>query len=104
MEFLKLAVIWAYIQQIGGDAESLANFILVFAFLKWAWGFRKVSYRFNDGEKSFTVTMRAKDVNPQSLTNIVSLAEYDGDLVPASIRKEIIKQTAPKYWVVEKKD
>lgn len=103
MEFLKLAVIWAYIQQIGGNAESLANFILVFAFLKWVWGFRKVSYQFSDGEKTFAVTMRAKDVNPQSLTNIVSLAEYDGGIIPSAVRQQIIKETTPKYWVVEKK-
>ena len=103
MEFLKLAVIWAYIQQISGDAESLANFILVFAFLKWIWGFKKNSYSFKDGEKSFTVTMRAKDVNPQSLTNIVSLSQYNGGIIPPAIREQIIITTAPKYWVVEKK-
>lgn len=102
MEFLKLAVIWAYIQQIGGDAESLANFILVFAFLKWVWGFRKVSYQFSDGEKTFTVTMRAKDVNPQSLTNIVSKTQYNSEKVPAIVRDKIIEITTPKYWVVEK--
>lgn len=103
MEFLKLAVIWAYIQQIGGDAESLANFILVFAFLKWIWGFRKKSFCFSDGEKSFTVKMRAKDVNPQSLTNVVSMAQYNGGIIPPAIRQQIIIATAPKYWVVEKK-
>ncbi len=103
MEFFKLAIIWAFITYIGGEAESIANFILVFAFLKWVWGFRKKSFYFNDGEKNFAVTMRAKDVNPQSLTNVVSMAQYNGGIIPPAIRQQIIIATAPKYWVVEKK-
>lgn len=100
MEFLKLALVWAFVTYIGGEVEGLANFILIFAFLKWVWGFRKVSYHFNDGEKKFTVIMRAKDVNPQTLTNIVSASEYNGGHVPPAIRNKIISYTAPKYWVV----
>lgn len=101
MEFTTITTIWAFINSTGGDVEAIANFILIFAFLKWAWGFRKRSFEFNDGEKSFTVIMRAKDVNPQTLTNIVSASEYKGGHVPLVIRDKIISYTAPKYWVVK---
>lgn len=100
MEFFKLALVWALITYVGNEAEGIANFILIFAFIKWAWGFRKVSYSFDDGEKKFTVIMRAKDVSPQTLTNIISASEYKGGHVPPAVRDKIIFYTAPKYWVV----
>lgn len=87
--------IWDYAQLVA----------LIVDVVKGCWGItalygiysfvRKYTYkRVNLSIGSFEV--KRKDFNVRNLTNIVSANFYNGDTIPADVRKEIILITSPK--------
>ncbi len=84
-----------FLLNLASYTEAIANLILIFAFIKWAWSYRFVTCII--GNKK--IRMRAKDVNASSLTNAFSKEFYEGANIPGPIRQEIIEFTNPPYKV-----
>ena len=108
---LNFVELWSMLAAIANDAETIANAILVFAFLRWCYGFRTITLTFSEkvvgadkkptGEiRIFGLYMRACDINASSLTNAVSSAFYGGGFLPADVRQQIIEKTNPSYRVI----
>lgn len=100
---------WTTLAAIANDAETVANFVLVFAFLRWLAGFRWITYTFVENVKAtdsqpatvrvHVLRMRVRDVNASSLTNAVSSAFYGGGFLPSDVRQQVIEFTNPTYKV-----
>ena len=82
---------------LGGQIGDFADFFIVAAALRWVWARRKVRVYLSCG----TLVMRACDINPQNLTNVVSKAFFGGDRLPGHVRAEILEICNPWYRVAE---
>lgn len=88
---------------IADTNELAANFILVFAFLKWMHSQTNVTLNFIETTKEgtelrFTVIIKRCDLNAQNLTNVISSCRYGGGFLPADVRNQVITITNPKSW------
>ena len=90
-----LVTLWAALAAVANDAETVANLILIFAACRWGYGWRWVKLSFTDGENTHVVQMRHRDINAQSLTNVVSARFYGGGMIPANVRAQIVAITNP---------
>lgn len=77
--------------------EVASNATVLLAGAKFLWSKRTTKFTFSLPEGERTITMKAGDVNPQSLTNAVSAAFFNGGQVSPAVRTAIIGATSPKY-------
>lgn len=74
-----------------------ANLSLIIGATVYIYNLRWVRfYFFKDVGELAYVEIRKRDLNPQSLSNIVSSAFYNGGKIPDNVRKQIIDFTLPK--------
>ena len=81
---------------LGGQIGDFADFFIIAASLRWLWSRRKVKINLSCG----SIIMRACDISPQNLTNVVSKVFFGGDRLPGHIRAEILEICNPWYRVV----
>ena len=103
-------LVWAMLSSVADNAETVANLILIAAFLRWLDGFRWVTFTFKEtildaskkptGEiRVLNLKMRKRDVSASSLTNAVSSAFFNGGFLPNDVRQQVIEATNAPYRI-----
>jgi len=83
---------------MGEMLQNIIGFSIVFTVYQFVNKWRWITVSLSCG--SFAV--RKKYFTVQNITNIVSCNFYNGEQVPASVRKEILEITCPKIKELKK--